>query len=190
MTPRQNPTSATVGRERSKLMDLTDQRFGHRLVLGRWHPDVDVGGARWLCRCDCGLESIVPGQRLRSGLAQSCGCDPRRDDLTGQRFGRRVVLQRAKHPTQRGSFWLCRCDCGRESVVTSVTLRRSTSCGCKRRDEGCAWLIKHPAAVIAQIHELRRQGLGYDRISRALDVPKSTIRDVIKGLTRSDKGGT
>lgn len=56
-------------------------------------------------------------------------------DLTGQRFGRLVVLQRdedkCKHPT-----WLCACDCGKSKVVRSsdLTTGKQTSCGCRRKE--------------------------------------------------------
>ena len=53
-------------------------------------------------------------------------------DLTGQRFGRLVVVERAGS-TQRGqATWLCRCDCGNETAVVANSLRRgnTNSCGC------------------------------------------------------------
>ena len=28
----------------------------------------------WVCRCDCGRQSVVEGYLLRKGLTQSCGC--------------------------------------------------------------------------------------------------------------------
>jgi hypothetical protein len=36
-------------------------------------------------------------------------------DLTDQRFGRLVVLQRAKNVLANCAYWLCRCDCGRKN---------------------------------------------------------------------------
>ena len=53
-------------------------------------------------------------------------------DLTGQRFGKLVVLKRIK---KRGSFWFCRCDCGTEKLVRTNNLRggSAVSCGCHRK---------------------------------------------------------
>lgn len=54
-------------------------------------------------------------------------------DLTGQRFGRLVVIERGPpHPTSLNAAWRCRCDCGNETVVLSNHLRAGTtvSCGC------------------------------------------------------------
>lgn len=55
-------------------------------------------------------------------------------DLTGQRFHRLTVLQRAD--VQHGSVrWLCLCDCGTPTRVRGYDLRRGhiRSCGCHRR---------------------------------------------------------
>ena len=55
-------------------------------------------------------------------------------DLTGQRFGKRVVLSWNSSPVYRGkrgsSRWNALCACGKECVVTTSTLRKSPSCGC------------------------------------------------------------
>ena len=54
-------------------------------------------------------------------------------DLTGQRFGKLVVLGPAKNISSC-TAWRCRCDCGRETVVMTKRLRdgHRTSCGCDR----------------------------------------------------------
>jgi len=52
-------------------------------------------------------------------------------DLTGQRFGRLTVISEAGH--KHGELaWLCKCDCGKELVVTGYKLRsgHTQSCGC------------------------------------------------------------
>ena len=52
-------------------------------------------------------------------------------DLTGKRFGKLVVLERAENDKGR-SQWLCRCDCGNLKVINGSNLRhdKSHSCGC------------------------------------------------------------
>jgi hypothetical protein len=58
-------------------------------------------------------------------------------DMTGQRFGKVVVRERS---SLRGAhaYWLVRCDCGTEKVVSGSELRRGlrTSCGCGIRTHG------------------------------------------------------
>ncbi|KRK99674.1 hypothetical protein FD04_GL002450 [Secundilactobacillus odoratitofui DSM 19909 = JCM 15043] len=58
-------------------------------------------------------------------------------DLTGQRFGRLLVMERAKTVAKNGNLcWLCHCDCGKHVVVEGYALRSGVtrSCGCLRRD--------------------------------------------------------
>lgn len=54
-----------------------------------------------------------------------------RIDLSGQRFGKLVVLAFAGHKGDE-RVWRCQCDCGKESVVPTVSLRHGNtrSCGC------------------------------------------------------------
>ena len=52
-------------------------------------------------------------------------------DLTGQRFGKLTVMERA--PNQRTkTMWRCRCDCGGSTVVSRDNLRsgHTKACGC------------------------------------------------------------
>ena len=53
-------------------------------------------------------------------------------DISGQRYGRWLVIERATDCSRGRSRWLCRCDCGREATVVTNNLRsrKSTSCGC------------------------------------------------------------
>ena len=57
-------------------------------------------------------------------------------DLTGQRFGRLTVICRAdnyiKPNGHKESEWLCKCECGKKSVITRTNLKRARSCGCSQ----------------------------------------------------------
>ena len=58
-------------------------------------------------------------------------------DLTGQRFGRLIVVEKApKSGSNTNARWVCKCDCGNKRIVTGTTLRRgeSQSCGCLRAE--------------------------------------------------------
>ena len=57
-------------------------------------------------------------------------------DLTGQRFGRLVVIKKAEHQKKGKTRWLCRCDCGRYTEVITHSLKRGAtkSCGCLRQE--------------------------------------------------------
>jgi 5-methylcytosine-specific restriction endonuclease McrA len=54
-----------------KIADLSGQRFGKLVVIEIvWHDD----RRQWLCKCDCGIKSIVKPKNLLSGNSRSCGC--------------------------------------------------------------------------------------------------------------------
>lgn len=97
---------------------------------------------QWLCRCDCGQETVVASHRLLSGNTRSCGCLKKRrtreantNDLTGHRYGRLVVLKQAPNK-KHGVAWHCLCECGNGIIVYAAALRKGNtkSCGCFSRD--------------------------------------------------------
>ena len=61
-------------------------------------------------------------------------------DLTGQRFGRLTVIERAEDYVRPNGHslvqWHCICDCGNEQISAgySLTHGRCTSCGCARTE--------------------------------------------------------
>lgn len=52
-------------------------------------------------------------------------------DLTGKKFNRLKVVKRVDD-ARKGTFWLCKCDCGNDKIVESRYLRMGLikSCGC------------------------------------------------------------
>jgi hypothetical protein len=56
-------------------------------------------------------------------------------DLSSQRFGKLRVLHRDGHDIAGHVRWHCLCDCGATTIVdsSSLTLRRTRSCGCYMR---------------------------------------------------------
>jgi len=59
----------------------------------------------------------------------------RAQDLTGMRFGMIAVIRFDRREKMLGSsriFWLCKCDCGNITSVSTATLKNGTtrSCGC------------------------------------------------------------
>lgn len=62
-------------------------------------------------------------------------------DLTGNRYGRLVVISRAENQVSaKGNvktMWLCKCDCGNTKIVSANELRKvngTRSCGCYRSE--------------------------------------------------------
>lgn len=74
-------------------------------------------------------------------------------DRTGERYGRLVVLERADdYVSPQGKHivrWLCRCDCGKEAVISANDLRNghAQSCGCLQAESRAKRRFKHGASV-------------------------------------------
>ena len=137
-----------------KLEDLAGKRFG-RLVIVRRAGSL-YNRSAWLCICDCGNEKVINGNNLKRGNCTSCGCYRKEmsikvntgniytlKDLTGKRFGRLLVIERTKTPEHiKGNrvYWLCRCNCGNEKIISGLNLRNghTLSCGCYKKEKARA----------------------------------------------------
>jgi hypothetical protein len=86
-------------------------------------------------------------------------------DLTGKRFGRWTVIERAENINGYSS-WLCRCDCGTERIMRGEYLRSesSKSCGCLRKEQAQEKYTKDltgmrfGALIVIERSEERRNG--------------------------------
>ena len=58
-------------------------------------------------------------------------------DLVGKRFGFWLVKERGKNSKTGQIQWLCTCECKKEKLITSNSLRsgNSTSCGCNHKPD-------------------------------------------------------
>ena len=134
--------------------DVTNQRFGFCVAVKR----LDDG--KWLCLCDCGNMFATSLSHLVTGHTKSCGCyrvkTTRKEkmiDLTGRVINKLTVeryLYSKKHPSGASSpMWLCMCECGSRTVVSTGELlsNGTKSCGClaasKRELEIREWLKEH-----------------------------------------------
>lgn len=119
-------------------------RFG-RLTVIRLLPHNTKGALDYECQCDCGNIVSVASRDLRRGGTNSCGCLRKelhskawRKDLTGQKFGKILVLERMNDYGK--AIYKCRCDCGKIFTVEGQYLTRSKepyrSCGCNNKSIG------------------------------------------------------
>ncbi len=108
--------------------ELVGKRFGRLVVISK--VDKKNRHERWLCKCECGNEVVVQYSNLVSGNTASCGC-LKAGDLKGKTFGYLTALQ--KHHSNDGVYWLCKCICGKETIVRaySLTSGHTKSCGCQ-----------------------------------------------------------
>lgn len=125
----------------SKLIDLTNLRFGHLTVIKK-DPIKSDAGARWICQCDCGAICSKLSASLRKGEATCCDrykcifAPKRYIDLTNKQFGRLTVLYITDEMQKNEHIWHCKCECGNEYDVTGVALREgyTRSCGCLKQE--------------------------------------------------------
>lgn len=62
-----------MAKSRPFRLDLTNQRFGKLLVLGKSHKN-KRGEILWKCLCDCGNHCTPSAAGLRKGNSTTCGC--------------------------------------------------------------------------------------------------------------------
>lgn len=121
-----------------KVKDLTGQKFGRLTVIER-DTSAKKGRSKWICKCDCGKTISVYKNHLTSGHTSSCGCAKagvNLKDITGQRFGRLVALERTDQKSGNVYIYKCHCDCGKICYVSGAHLRSgdTVSCGCYASD--------------------------------------------------------
>lgn len=83
------------------------------------------------CKCDCGNEKWIRFDGIKNGKVKGCGClTSVKTDLEGQRFGELVAI---KPVGSDGNItnWLCKCDCGKDTIVARNNLisGRTKTCG-------------------------------------------------------------
>lgn len=130
-----------------KVKDLTGQKFGRWTVIERAENDKH-GKVRWLCKCDCGNETVVVGSNLTLGKSRCCGkCN---EIKVGDKFGRLTVIeldekrneierQRVKNneTTCLNIYYKCKCDCSNLTTVSARSLKsgKTKSCGCYNKEK-------------------------------------------------------
>jgi len=125
-----------------RFEDLTGQVFGRLKVLGfaGMLGERRPYQAHWYCECvspNHPLKIITArANHLKEGQTKSCGCGRGGGlvELTGQQFGKWLVLGRG----EKRRHWLCRCSCEkkteREVHASSLKIGLSISCGCHRNE--------------------------------------------------------
>ena len=189
------------GRLAKPSRDLKGNRYGHLVVVSQADPFYQKNGShryRWLCKCDCGNETVVAGDNLLSGHTRSCGC-MRRNRLIKKQFGMLTVISK---PIKGERLWTCRCICGNGIVVDQDDLfwGSVTSCGCQQKGIskidlkgqrfGMLTVIRETTAATAPDGKTIRRWLcrcdcGHEVIVRQANLQKKITRSC--GCLRSKK---
>lgn len=109
----------------TKMIDLSNKRFGKLTVKSF----VGIVGKsphnHWLCVCDCGVERYFSGSNLRSGQSMSCGC------LQKQRASIANKTHGESQKTKEYNIWSSmrkRCNCPTSSDYADYGGRGITVC--------------------------------------------------------------
>ena len=115
-------SSKSCGHERK----MVGQKFNHWTILE------ELGKGKVICQCDCGTVKELYKKAVINGQTKSCGCQGSGFiNLKGQQYNEWTVLE-----FKGNAQWLCRCSCGKESILTRRALLEglSKSCGCKQSE--------------------------------------------------------
>lgn len=178
-----------MGRKR-KIQD--GDKFGYWIVLSK------ADKRRYLCRCQCGTVKAVDYGSLLSGSSKSCGClyraerrkiDEKRIDarFLGRKLGRLTPIKRlpGTPDSVRSLKYLCRCDCGKEIVMTVEQLKKARSCGCLRRENSAVLMDSIKEAGYDKIQDARIDGtITYSLVQKT----RRNNTSGIKGVSRLKNG--
>lgn len=66
-------------------------------------------------------------------------------DLTGQKFGRLLVIERCGYSSDRHITWTCKCDCGNTKEIIGKCIKSGAirSCGCISREKSKTLNLSH-----------------------------------------------
>ena len=174
----------------SKLIDITGEKYNSWTVLDRV-LDNSKKGTYWRCQCECGTIKEVASTSLRNGASKSCGCQKaikartnngKFIDETGNRYGKLVVLGRdeqlsiEKHRAQ----WICQCDCGNITTVSSKCLRedKTKSCGCliSIGEENISRILRDNNIIYKSQYQVNINGIYYRYDFAIFDKEDNLIR--------------
>lgn len=127
-----------------------------KIEIQKYRPSI-IGQRGWWAECSCGklLTYPISSYELQSGHTKSCGHNVYiHQDLTGQRFGRLVVV-RPEINDKIGGYSYCHCDCGNFISVRNNSLKsgNTQSCGClssKGEERIKEILTKHEVDFVQQ----------------------------------------
>lgn len=101
---------------------------------------------------------------MENSLNSTTIAQPRiRNDLTGKRFGKLIVLEATEKRKSRSIVWKCQCDCGNQCEKPAIELNAGTATSC-----GCSW--RQPA-----VHE----GDKFGRLIAIQATEKRSCRSIV-----------
>ena len=126
-------------------------RFGRLTIIGLDEDKSKQTKKKYyICKCSCQAQTIksIRKDHLTSGATLSCGCIAKekssermklnKNDLTGQQFGRLIVLKDSGLRQGGHVVWECQCNCDKHTIVNvvsnSLISGDTKSCGCYKHE--------------------------------------------------------
>lgn len=137
----------------ARSIDETGNVYGSLTVL---YPVNIKRYTWWACECECGEIKIVRGSRLRNGKATHCGCKfkhtPYKEYVVGKKYNMLTVISFAYKNHHNYSYYLCKCDCGKEKIILidNVVKGLIKSCGCLRGKSIGDYIVNHKRVPFEQ----------------------------------------
>lgn len=130
-----------------RTKDITGKRFGKLTAIRKSDKRLYNKYIAWECLCDCGNITYASVSQLNSGHKTSCGCNSNRNvNLSGNRYGRLLVIRKIKDIKAKDghSLYKCSCDCGNEKIICGrdLTSGHTKSCGCYKSEINREYRLK------------------------------------------------
>lgn len=117
---------------------MIGKKFGKWTVLNLSSDRDSAGGYKYLCKCDCGLESKIKKKALLKDESTKCkNCADIRylqisQEIIGKQFNKWTIVSILEKRTSRGKIqFLCKCDCGNTSNKIRYQLENNRSKACR-----------------------------------------------------------
>lgn len=115
------------------IENITGKKYNNLTVLKYNHIDKNRKSV-WLCKCDCGNETLVTASNLRTNKTKSCGClrsKLRFENLSGKIYNNIEILDYIE-TIKNKHYYNCKCYCGNIFKVEGLKLKsgHTKSCGC------------------------------------------------------------
>lgn len=117
----------------------------------------------WLCRCSCGSEKLAPGEGLRNGSYQSCGCLARENSVNNPKM---VSTRDSSIANLLGQYKI---NCKRSTKQLNFDLTYNEFVDLISRD--CGYCGKPPREIASRrkhVDSTRLMANGIDRIDSSL----------------------
>ncbi len=121
-------TGKKKGINKKYSINLKGVRVGKLKVIKKHKFKGDYLSNSWVCKCDCGNETVMKADRLINKKRKSCGCG-RKPDLLGLKFTKLLVVRKLKRKGKE-TRWFCECDCGGSIYTRTFDLKNGLTKGC------------------------------------------------------------